>query len=126
MFTILKTLSLGDAKRFSTDDLAAVAREGHAQYLLTCSVMKAGQTTVITARLQKAATREAVSPPKRIEFRDEEILSRVDDLANGIKTDLNLTPQAIAGDSRQPLGEVLTSSREALQPYTDARKRLAQ
>ncbi len=98
MFTILKTLSLGDAKRFSTDDLAAVAREGHAQYLLTCSVMKAGQTTVITARLQKAAPSEAISPPKRIDFRDEEILSRVDELANGIKTDLNLSP---AGDCRR-------------------------
>ena len=53
MFTILTKLNLIDAKQFTTDDLAAVARDARAHYLLTCSVMKAGQRTVMTARLQK-------------------------------------------------------------------------
>ena len=122
MFTILTKLKLADAKRFSTNDLAAVARDAHAHYLLTCSVMKAGPTTVVTAKLQKTATGEAVSPPKRIEWTDKEILARVDELANGIKADLNLSSQGIAGDSAQPLGQVLTSSPEALRYYSEARR----
>jgi len=123
MFTILTRLNLASAKRFSTDDLTAVAREVRAQYLLTCSVVKAGPRTIITTKLQSAATGLPVRPPKRIELRDEEASSKVDELAKEIKADLRLSPQAIAGDGSQPLDQVLTSSPEALQYYTEARRR---
>jgi len=122
IFSILRGLNLADAKRFSAEDLAGVAKEGHAQYLLTGSFMKAGQSFVITAKLQKAATGEVVRSEKIVCLKDEEILSKADELANGIKADLNLSPQAIAGDSSQALGQVLTSSPEALQHYTEARR----
>jgi tetratricopeptide (TPR) repeat protein len=122
IFSILKRLNLADAKRYSAEDLAGVAREGNAQYLLTGSVMKAGQSTVITARLQKAATGEVIRSEKIECLKDEEILSRVDELARGIKVDLNLSPQEIAGDISEPLGQVLTSSPEALKYYTEARR----
>jgi tetratricopeptide (TPR) repeat protein len=122
IFSILKKLNLADAKRFSAEDLAGVAKEGHAQYLLTGSVMKAGQRTVITARLQKVATGGVIRSATMECPKDEEILSKVDALANGIKADLNLSPQAIAGDSSQPLDQVLTSSPEALKYYTEARR----
>ena len=122
MFSILKKLNLADAPRYSAEDLASVAKEGNALYLLTGSVMKAGQSIVITTRLQKAATGEVVRSEKVECKTEQDILSKVDVLARGIKADLSLSPEEIAGDSSQPLGEVLTRSAEALKYYTEARR----
>jgi serine/threonine protein kinase/tetratricopeptide (TPR) repeat protein len=122
IFSILKKLNLADTKRYSAEDLARVAREGQAQYLLTGSVMKAGKSTVITTRLQASATGEVVRSEKLECATEEEILSKVEGLTKGIKADLNLAPQAIAADIDQPLGEILTSSPEALRYYTEARR----
>jgi len=123
IFSILKKLNLADTKRFSAEDLVGVAKESRAQYLLTGSVMKAGQSTIITARLQEAATGEVLRSEKIECLKEEEIPAKVDELARGIKADLNLSSQAIASDSNQPLGQVLTSSPEALKYYTEARRR---
>jgi serine/threonine protein kinase/tetratricopeptide (TPR) repeat protein len=122
IFSILKKLNLADAKRYSAEDLARVAQEGQAQYLLTGSVMKAGKSTVITTRLQAAATGEVMRAEKLECASEEEILSKVEGLTKEIKADLNLAPQAIAADIDQPLGEILTSSPEALKYYTEARR----
>jgi serine/threonine protein kinase/tetratricopeptide (TPR) repeat protein len=123
IFSILKKLNLADTTRFSKEDLAGVAKESRAQYLLTGSVMKAGQRTIITARLQEAATGDVLRSEKYECLKEEEISAKVDELAREIKADLNLSPQAIAGDPSQPLGQVLTSSPEALKYYTEARRR---
>jgi len=122
IFSILKKLNLADATRFSTTDLAAVAKEANAQYLLAGSVLKVGQKTIITVRLQNASTADIVRSEKIESLNDEEILPKLDGLASGIKADLNLSPQAIASDISQPLGQVLTSSPEALKYYTEAKR----
>ena len=122
VFSILKKLNLADAKRYSAEDLAGVAREGNAQYLLTGSVMKAGLSTVITTRLQRAATGEVIRSEKLECATEQEILSKVDGLTKGIKADLNLSPEEITADTSQPLGEVLTNSSEALRFYSEARR----
>jgi serine/threonine protein kinase/tetratricopeptide (TPR) repeat protein len=122
LFSILKRLNLAEARRYSAEDLAGVAREGHAQYLLTGSVMKAGQSTVITTRLQNVTTGDLVRSSTIECLKEEEILSKVNLLAGEIKADLNLSPQEIASDASQPLGQVLTGSPEALRYYTEARR----
>ena len=122
VFSILKKLNLADAKRYSAEDLTGVAREGNAQYLLTGSVMRAGQSTVITTRLQKAATGEVIRSEKLECLTEQEILSKVDGLTKNIKTDLNLSPQEVAGDPQEALGQIITSSPEALKYYTEARR----
>ena len=122
VYSILMKLNLTEAKRYSAEDLAGVAREGNAQYLLTGAMLKAGQSTIITTRLQRAATGEVVRSEKLECATEQEILSKVDGLTKGIKADLNLSPREIAADSSQPLGEVLTSSPEALRFYSEARR----
>ena len=122
LFSILKRLNLTEAKRYSAEDLAGVAKEGNAQYLLTGSVMKAGQTTVITTRLQNAATGDLVRSSTIECLKEEDILSKVNLLAGEIKADLKLSAPEIAGDASQPLGQVLTGSPEALRYYTEARR----
>jgi tetratricopeptide (TPR) repeat protein/tRNA A-37 threonylcarbamoyl transferase component Bud32 len=122
MFSVLRSLNLADAPRYSRDDLSEVAKASRAQYLLTGSVMKAGQSTVIMTRLQNAATGEVIRTGTIECQKDEEILSRVDELARGIKADLDLSPQAISSDIARPIGEILTASPEALRYYTEARR----
>jgi eukaryotic-like serine/threonine-protein kinase len=123
LFSILKRLNLVDAKKYSTEDLARVATESGAQYLLTGSVMKAGQSTIITVRLQNASRGETAGAPRRVVCNnDEEIAAKLDDLAGQVKGDLNLSAQALVRDSAQPLGQVLTSSPAALKHYTEARR----
>jgi eukaryotic-like serine/threonine-protein kinase len=122
IYGILKKLKLADAKRYSAEDLAGVAREGNAQYLLTGSVLRAGQSIVITTRLQRAATGEVLRSEKFECLAEQDIPSKVDGLARLIKADLNLSPQEIAGDESQPLDQVLTKFPEALKFYTEARR----
>ena len=122
VYSILKKLNLAEAKRYSAEDLASVAREGNAQYLLTGSVMKAGRSTVITTRLQAAATGEVIRSAKAECLSEQDLLSKVDELVAAVKSDLNLSPADVAGDAGEPLGQVLTGSPEALKYYTEARR----
>jgi tetratricopeptide (TPR) repeat protein len=122
VFGILKKLNLAETTRYSDDDLTGVAREGSIQYLVTGSVMKAGQSTVITARLQRADTHELIDSRKIECATEQEILSKADGLTAQIRAALGPSAGASAGESTEPLVQVMTSSPLALRYYTEARR----
>ena len=123
MFGILKKLNLTEAKKYSTEDLARVASDGRVGYVLSGGIMKAGSKIIITARLQKPRTGELVETKKIECAGEEDIPSKVDELTRMIKADLNLSPQQIAGDIDKAVGQITTTSPEALKYYVEARKR---
>jgi serine/threonine protein kinase/Tfp pilus assembly protein PilF len=122
IYSILKRLSLDEAKKYTKEDLLKIANEGKATYTLSGSLMKAGQNFIMTLSLQKPHTGEVISTPN-IECKgEEEIFPKVDDLAKTIKSDLKLTPDQIASDFDKEVGKITTSSAEAYKYYVEARK----
>jgi serine/threonine protein kinase/tetratricopeptide (TPR) repeat protein len=122
IFGILKKLNLIEAKKYSSNDLIKVAREGEVQYILSGGLMKAGSKIILTARLQKPDKGEVVETRKMECSGEEEIPAKVDELTRMIKTDLNLTPGQISGDIDKTVSQITTSSPEAFKYYSEARK----
>ncbi len=121
-FSLLKRLSLQEARKYSTENLMKVATESGATYTLSGSLMKAGQNIIITLALQKPRTGEVISPLNMVCKGEEEIFSKVDELARRIKSDLNLTPDQIASDIDKEVGKITTSSPEAFKQYMEGWK----
>jgi serine/threonine protein kinase/tetratricopeptide (TPR) repeat protein len=122
MYTILKRLGLTDARKYSSEDIEKIAAQTRATHVLRGSYLKAGETFVITASLQKPGTGENASA-LRLEARDEkDIIPKVDELTRQVKEGLNLTPAQIAGDLEKEAGKITTSSPEALRYYIEGRR----
>jgi serine/threonine protein kinase/tetratricopeptide (TPR) repeat protein len=122
MYTILKRLGLTDARKYSSEDIERIATQTRATHVLRGSYLKAGETFVITASLQKPGTGENASA-LRLEARDEkDIIPKVDELTRQVKEGLNLTPAQIAGDLEKEAGRITTSSPEALKYYIEGRR----
>jgi eukaryotic-like serine/threonine-protein kinase len=121
IYGLLRRLNLAEAGKYTNEDLVKVANEGGANYTLSGSLMKAGDKIILNLTLQKPQTSEVISP-LNIECQSEaEIISKIDDVANRIKSDLNLSSEQIAGDIDKEAGKITTSSPEAFKYYSEAR-----
>jgi len=122
VYGILKKLNLLEARKYSTEDLTKVANEGQATHTLNGSLMKAGENIIINLTLQMPQTGRVISSIP-VECKDEkEIMSKVDEVATKIKSDLNLSSEQISGDIDKETGKITTSSPEAYKYYVEARK----
>jgi serine/threonine protein kinase/Flp pilus assembly protein TadD len=120
IFSIFKKLNLLEAKKYSTDDLKAIANQGRVNHILNGSYIKAGENFVITSMLQNVSTGEIVSSLK-VEARGaENIFSKVDELTKKIKLNLNLSRNQIDSDLDKDVGKITTSSPEAYQYFLKA------
>jgi len=121
IYSVLKKLSLDEAKKYTKEDLIKIANEGNATYTLSGSLMKAGPNLIMALSLQKPQSGEVISTPN-IECKGEaEIFPKVDELAKTIKSDLNLSPDQIASDIDKHLGTITTHSPEAFKEFIAAR-----
>ena len=119
---ILKKLNLLEARKYSTDDLTKVAKEGQAAYTLSGSLMKAGENIIINLTLQIPQTGKVISLIP-VECRDEkEIMSKVEEVATKIKSDLNLSSEQISSDIDKETGKITTASPEAYRYYRESRE----
>jgi serine/threonine protein kinase len=122
LYTVLKRLGLADARKYSSEDIERIAAQCRATHALRGSYIKAGESFVITADLQKPGTSES-STALRLEAHGEnEIISKVDELVRQVKEGLNLTAAQIAGDTEKDAGKITTSSPEALKYYIEGRR----
>ena len=122
LYTILKRLGLADARKYSSEDIEKIAAQTRATHVLRGSYIKAGESFIITAGLQKPGTSESPST-LRLEARDEkDIIAKVDELTRQVKEGLNFTATQIAGDIEKEAGKITTSSPEALKYYIEGRR----
>ncbi len=122
MYTILKRLGLADARKYSSEDIEKIAAQTRATHVLRGNFIKAGESFVITASLQKPGAGES-ERVLRLEARDEkDIIPKVDELTRQVKEGLNLTAAQIAGDVEKEAGKITTSSPEALKYYIEGRR----
>jgi len=124
MYTILKKLGLADGKKYSSEDIEKIAAQTRATHVLRGSFIKAGESLVITAGLQKPGASEN-PPPFRLEATNEkDIIVKADELARQVKEGLNLTAAQISSDIEKEAGKITTSSPEALRYYIEGRRHL--
>jgi serine/threonine protein kinase/tetratricopeptide (TPR) repeat protein len=122
LYTILKRLGLADARKYSSEDIEKIVDQTRATHVLRGSYIKAGESFVITAELQKPGTGESATA-LRLEARDEkEIIPKIDELTRQVKEGLNLTATQIAADFEKEAGRITTSSPEALKYYVEGRR----
>jgi len=122
IFSIFKKLNLLESKKYSSDDLKAVANQGRVNHILKGSYIKAGENFVITSMLQNMSTGEVISSLK-VEARGaENIFPKVDELTREIKLKLNLTRNQIDSDIDKDVANITTSFPEAYKFYIEARR----
>jgi serine/threonine protein kinase/tetratricopeptide (TPR) repeat protein len=118
LLTVLRRLGLAEAREYSSEDIGKIATQTRATHVLRGSFIKAGNSVVITAGLQKPGTGEHPTAI-RLEARDEnDIIVKVDELTR----QLNLTAAQISSDVEKEAGKITTSSPEALKYYVEGRK----
>jgi serine/threonine protein kinase/Flp pilus assembly protein TadD len=122
IYSILKKFNLDEAKKYTKSDLQKVADEGGATHTLSGSLMKAGPNIIVTLSLQKPRTGEVISSIPVECHGEQEIMSKMDEVATKIKSDLDLSPQQIAGDMDKEIGKITTASPEAYKYYSEARR----
>jgi serine/threonine protein kinase/Tfp pilus assembly protein PilF len=121
LLTVLRRLGLADAREYSSEDIGKIAAQTRATHVLRGSFIKAGESIIITAGLQKPGTGEHATA-LRLEARDEkDIIAKVDELTKQVKEGLNLTATQIASDVEKEAGKITTSSPEALKYYIEGR-----
>jgi len=122
IYGIFKKLNLLEAKRYSTQDLKEVAKNGRVNHVLKGSYMKAGDDFVITAMLVNASSGKTISALSVRAAGEKDIFPKVDELTREIKLKLALTRNQISGDIDRNVSAITTSSAEALQYYLEGRK----
>jgi tetratricopeptide (TPR) repeat protein len=90
--------------------------------VLRGSFIKAGESFVITAGLQKPGTAESSTPLRLEADNEKDIIVKVDELTRQVKEGLNLTAAQISGDIENEAGKITTSSPEALKYYVEGRR----
>nr|NIN92522.1 tetratricopeptide repeat protein [bacterium] len=122
LFNILGQLDLLEAISYSSEDLRKVASRGRANHILQGNLTKAGENFRINITLQEAATGELIGSESVDGKGEESIISMVDELTTRIKAGFKLSAEQIAGDIDKNVGEITTSSPEALKYYVEGLK----
>ncbi len=121
LFDILRQLDLVEAKSYSREELKKVSSRGGASHILSGDYTRAGENFRINTILQDASTGELVGSESVDGRGAESLISMVDELTKRIKTNLNLSEDAIAGDVDEEVGKITTSSAEAYKYYNEGR-----
>jgi len=122
MLTILRKLGLAEAQEYSSEDIGKIVAQTGATHVLRGSFLKAGESIIITAGLQKPGTGETART-LRLEARGEnDIIPKVDELTRQVKEGVNLSAAQIDSDIEKDVGQITTSSPEALKYYIEGRR----
>ncbi|MGD9346149.1 MAG: protein kinase [Candidatus Aminicenantes bacterium] len=118
LFSILRELNLHEAKSYSSEDLKRIAERGKVDNILYGYYSKAENTYQIDVNLKNVGSGEIIGS-KKLQGEGESIfLTKVDELTPWIKSKLNLSELEIAADLDRDIGQILTSSPEAMNYYT--------
>jgi tetratricopeptide (TPR) repeat protein len=122
IYGILKELELEDAPKFSSRDLQKIAEKARVNHIAYGSLMKSGEKTILNYKFHDVPT-DRVANSRRFELGEfEEVLETVDKIAVQIKKDLDFSPENIAQDTDNPIGDITSRSMDAQRFMAEARK----
>ncbi len=121
-FGILRELDLLEAKRYTAENLIAVANRAKVDYTVSGSLIKAGKNVLITCLVQEPQTGEVVKTVRHEYTREEDLFFAVDDLTKEIKRGVNLSARQIAADIDKKISGITTKSPEALRLFCEGQR----
>jgi serine/threonine protein kinase/tetratricopeptide (TPR) repeat protein len=122
LYGILKDMGLIGARRYTSEDINKVALKAGVNYVVLGKIASAGNKFRIDAVLQKAGTGSVIKAMRVEADGEEDIFPKVDDLTRKIKLNFNLSEEQIASDLDKAIGQITTSSPQALRYYIQGRR----
>ena len=122
VFGFLKKLGLLAASDYATEDLKKVAAEGQVNHVLLGRLSRAGDVFRVEYTLQDLAKGTVVGTGRFEGTGEASLFAMVDELTRKVKSDLNLSASAIAGDFDGGIGAITTASPEAFKLYIEGRR----
>ena len=118
-FTVLRKLNLLNKEKYSTDDLQKTAREGRIKNILNGSFITAGDKFIINVSLMNVESGDVIDSRREEGSGEESITQSIDQITKRVKTALNLSSEQIASDIDRAVGDITTSSPEALKYFNE-------
>lgn len=122
VFGVLKNLGLAQRPRYSRDDLRRLAKDLKADYLLTGTLMKAGNRILVTAFLQDARTGDLIKTEKADCGDEVDLMRKADVIALSVKSGLRFTSDEIRKEAASRIETLTTSSPLAYKYYAEGRR----
>jgi tetratricopeptide (TPR) repeat protein len=119
---ILGELGLLETKHNTAESLIAVANRAMVDYTVSGSLIRAGQSVLITCLVQEPQTGEVVKAVRHECAQEEDLFSAVDDLTKEIKRGLNLSARQMAADIDKKVARITTGSPEAWRLYCEGQR----
>jgi serine/threonine protein kinase/Tfp pilus assembly protein PilF len=119
MFDILNQLGLLETQTYSSDVLRDLARRGSVENVIVGNYTKAGNIFRINITLQDAGSGELIGSESVQGTGEQSFYGMVDELTRRIKENFQIPDEAIAADLDEQVGQITTSSPEALRYYTE-------
>jgi serine/threonine protein kinase/Flp pilus assembly protein TadD len=118
-YTVLRKLNLLEKDKYSTDDLQKTAKEGRVQHILNGSFVTAGDKFIINVVLLNTESGHVIDSWREEGSGEESITQSIDRITKRVKTALDLSSEQIASDIDRAVGDITTSSPEALKHFTE-------
>jgi TolB-like protein len=118
-YTVLRRLDLLDKEKYTTDDLQKMAREARVQNILNGSYITAGDKFIINVALLNIESRDVIDSWREEGLGEDSITQSVDRITKRVKKALDLSSKQIASDIDRAVGDITTSSPEALKHFTE-------
>lgn len=119
MFDILNQLGQLETQTYASDILRDIARRGGVENILVGNYTKAGNMFRINITLQDASSGELIGSESVQGTGERSFYSMVDELTRRIKENFAIPDEVIASDIDEQVGQITTSSPEALRYYTE-------
>ncbi len=119
MFDIMTQLGQLETQTYSSDILRELARRGGVENVLVGNYTKAGNRFRINITLQDANSGELIGSESVQGSGEQSFYTMVDELTRRIKENFEIPDEVIASDLDRQVGQITTSSPEALRYYTE-------
>jgi tetratricopeptide (TPR) repeat protein len=119
LLSIFNLTGLEDARSYSTENLKKLAAQHIGRYLLSGSFFKFGETIQVHATIQNSHSGKVIGVISEECQGEAGLMGLVDNLSPRIKTTLDLSEARIAADIDRSLGEITTSSPDALRLFCE-------
>jgi tetratricopeptide (TPR) repeat protein len=119
LLSIFNLTGLENARSYSTENLKKLAAQHIGRYLLSGSFFKSGERIQVHATIQDSRSGKVVGVISEECQGEAGLMGLVDNLSPRIKTTLDLSEAKIAADLDRSLGEITTSSPEALRLFSE-------
>jgi len=121
LLQILEKMNQDETIHYSSEVLEKIASEENIKYFILGGYGKAGDDYRITVKIKEARAREFMDT-EIVEGKGEESFhSIVDQITPWIKSNFDLTPYEIASDIDKEIGQITSSSPEALKFYIEGK-----